>query len=170
MRTDNFGQVHRTSDELCALLYVDPNTDLHSVEIDDPEEFNQSIKSLYYEFRPLEKYRAPEGSVTEFDAANQATWHMPDSYKSLDIAKYVLDQCRTEEELQRAGLELMMFQDRGLMPLLQFLKYFVDTMRKNNIVWGVGRGSSVASYVLFLIGVHKIDSLYFDLDITEFLR
>ena len=46
----------------------------------------------------------------------------------------------------------------------------VDIMRKNNVVWGVGRGLSVASYVLYLIGVHKIDSLYYDLDIEEFLR
>ena len=46
----------------------------------------------------------------------------------------------------------------------------VQVMRDNNIVWGVGRGSSVASYVLYLIGVHKIDSLYYDLDVTDFLR
>jgi len=54
--------------------------------------------------------------------------------------------------------------------LLQYLKYLVDIMRKQNIVWGVGRGSSVASFVLFLIGVHKINSLYYDLNIDEFLK
>jgi DNA polymerase III alpha subunit len=54
--------------------------------------------------------------------------------------------------------------------LLQYLKYLVDTMRKNNIVWGVGRGSSVASFVLFLIGIHRINSLYYQLSIDEFLK
>ena len=78
--------------------------------------------------------------------------------------------CSTEEQLQRVGQELLMFQDRNLFDLLKFMKYLVDTMRKNNIVWGVGRGSSVASYVLFLIGVHKIDSIYYQLDIEEFLK
>ena len=170
MKIDTFGQVHRTSNELCNLLYLEPNTDLHAVEIDDPEEFNRSIKEMYYDFRPLEKYIEPKGSVTEFDAKNQATWFMPDEYKTFDVAKYVLDQCQTEEELQRVGQELLMYVDRGLLPLLQFLKFFVDTMRKNNIVWGVGRGSSVASYVLFLLGVHRINSLYFDLQIEEFLK
>jgi DNA polymerase III alpha subunit len=53
---------------------------------------------------------------------------------------------------------------------LRYLKYLVDTLRKNNVVWGVGRGSSVASYVLFLIGVHRIDSLYYDLNVDEFLK
>ena len=59
---------------------------------------------------------------------------------------------------------------RDMHNLLRYMIYLVDFMRENNIVWGVGRGSSVASYVLYLIGVHKIDSIQYDLDWTEFLR
>jgi DNA polymerase III alpha subunit len=95
---------------------------------------------------------------------------MPLEYYDLDIAKWVLDQCKNEEELQRAGDELIKFQERNMFVLLQYLKYLVDTMRKNNIIWGVGRGSSVASYVLYLIGIHRINSLYYDLSIDEFLK
>jgi len=50
------------------------------------------------------------------------------------------------------------------------MKYLVDLMRENNIVWGVGRGSSVSSFVLFLIGIHRINSIYYDLDVEEFLK
>jgi DNA polymerase III alpha subunit len=64
----------------------------------------------------------------------------------------------------------LMFQERNLFNLLKYLKYLVDTMRNNKIIWGVGRGSSVASYVLYLLGVHRIDSMYYDLDPGEFLR
>jgi DNA polymerase III alpha subunit len=95
---------------------------------------------------------------------------MPEEYKNFDIAKYVLDLCQNDEELQRVGEELILFQEREMFDLLRYLKYFVDTMRANNIVWGVGRGSSVASFVLFLIGVHRINSLYYDLSIEEFLK
>ena len=63
-----------------------------------------------------------------------------------------------------------MYQKRDLFMLLQYMKYLVDLMRENNIVWGVGRGSSVSSFVLFLIGIHRINSLYYDLDIEEFLK
>ena len=105
-----------------------------------------------------------------FDQINQENWLMPDSYKQMDIAKYVLDLCETDEELQRVGKELLLFQKREMFDLLRYLKYLVDTMRKHNIVWGVGRGSSVSSYVLFLIGVHRINSLYYDLSIDEFLK
>jgi DNA polymerase III alpha subunit len=95
---------------------------------------------------------------------------IPNQYKDLDIAKYVLELCETDEELQRVGKELLLFQERDMFPLLRYLKYLVDTMRENNIVWGVGRGSSVSSFVLFLIGVHRINSVYYDLSIDEFLK
>jgi DNA polymerase-3 subunit alpha len=72
--------------------------------------------------------------------------------------------------LQRCGAELLRYVELDLLPLLQYLKYLVDTLRLNNIVWGVGRGSSVSSYVLYKIGVHKIDSLYYGLDYKEFLK
>jgi DNA polymerase III alpha subunit len=64
----------------------------------------------------------------------------------------------------------LMFQERNLFDLLRYLKYLVDTLRANNMIWGVGRGSSVASYVLYLLGVHRIDSMFYDLDAREFLR
>jgi DNA polymerase-3 subunit alpha len=95
---------------------------------------------------------------------------MPADYYHLDIAALVLSLCDSEVELQRCGAELMLYQERDLFDLLRYLKYLVDTMKHNNIVWGVGRGSSVASYVLYKLGVHRIDSLYYNLDVAEFLR
>ena len=95
---------------------------------------------------------------------------MPQEYRDLDIANYILGLCKQDHEMQRVGTELLLYQERNLFNLLRYLKYLIDTLRKNNIVWGVGRGSSVSSYVLFLLGVHKIDSLYYDLDIGEFLK
>ena len=95
---------------------------------------------------------------------------MPQEYKDLDIAQHILELCETQAELQRVGEELLLYADRELLDLLRYLKYFVDTMRKNKVVWGLGRGSSVASYVLYLLGVHKINSMYYDLDIKEFLK
>ena len=109
-------------------------------------------------------------SVEEFDAQNQINWYMPDSYKELDIAEHVLSLCTTNEQLQRVGKELLLYQQKNLFDLLRYLKYLVDTMKQNKIIWGVGRGSSVASYVLYLLGIHRIDSIYYDLDPEEFLR
>ena len=109
-------------------------------------------------------------SVTEWHRQQQANWHMPVEYKQLDIAAHVLGLCAAEAELQRCGQELLLYQERDLFDLLRYLKYLVDVMTENNIIWGVGRGSSVASFVLYKLRVHRIDSLHYNLDIYEFLR
>ena len=109
-------------------------------------------------------------SLEEFDHRCQNNWHMPDEYQQLDIAAHVIAMCDTPEKLQRVGHELLLYQERGLFDLLRYLKYLVDVMRDNHVIWGVGRGSSTASYVLYLLGVHQIDSIYYDLDVSEFLR
>ena len=109
-------------------------------------------------------------SIPEFHLTQQMNWHMPTKYKQLDIAAYILGLCITEAELQRCGEELLLYQERDLFNLLKYLKYLVDVMTKNKIIWGVGRGSSVASYVLYKLGVHRINSMFYNLDVREFLR
>ena len=104
------------------------------------------------------------------DDLNQKTWFMPKEYLDLDISKHIRSLCKTQKELIRVEQELELFEKHDMMYVLRFLKYMVDSMRSNNILWGVGRGSSVASYCLYLLGIHKIDSIKYHLDINEFLR
>ena len=170
MKYDQYGQAYTDSNELCNLLYKDPKLDISRFQVEDSLEYNRSVAELHAELDFLDSYHQITQTVEEFDNTLQRNWHMPKEYKDLDIAAYVLGLCKEEHELQRVGQELLLYQERDLFDLLRYLKYLVDTLRKNNVVWGVGRGSSVASYVLFLIGVHRIDSLYYDLNIDEFLK
>lgn len=110
-------------------------------------------------------------SLTEADCDHShLEWFVPDKYLNMDIEQWVRSQCNCLEQLNRVNEELEEFSSRGLIPLLRWLKFFVDTCRENNILWGVGRGSSVSSFVLYLIGVHRIDSMKCELDWREFLR
>ena len=170
MKYDQYGQAYTTSSELCDLLYKNPTLDISRFQVEDSLEYNRSVAELYAELDLLDSYQTINQTVEEFDQTLQNNWHMPQEYKNMDIAEYVLGLCREDHELQRVAQELLLYQERDLFDLLRYLKYLVDTLRQNNIVWGVGRGSSVASYVLFLIGVHKIDSLYYNLNIDEFLK
>ena len=99
-----------------------------------------------------------------------ADWNIPESYKNTDVKEFLLLLCETQGEKDRVEMEFTMFEERELVPLLQFLFYIVDYMRKYKIVWGVGRGSSVASYILYLLGVNKINSIKYDLPSEEFLK
>ena len=170
MKYDQYGQAYTTSNELCDLLYKNPSLDISLFQVEDSIEYNRSVADLHAELDLLDSYHNISQTVEEFDRVLQTNWRMPKEYKELDIAAYVLGLSKEEHELQRVGEELILYQERNLFDLLRYLKYLIDTLRKNNIVWGVGRGSSVASYVLFLIGVHKIDSLYYNLNIDEFLK
>ncbi len=170
MKYDRLGVAHASADELCDLLYQNPDIDISNILVEDPYKYNNAVKDFYVDLPVLERYVDRDITIEQFDSKNQARWLMPEEYSNMDIAKWLLDQCQTQEELQRVGKELLLYQERDLFLLLKQLKYIVDTWREKNIVWGVGRGSSVASYVLYLIGVHRIDSIYYDLDIEEFLR
>jgi DNA polymerase III alpha subunit len=146
----------------------DPNRTINRALVENEIKFDEVLQ---LENAPdLIQYNKLDMTVEQFDNKMQSNWLMPEQYKTMDIAQYVLNQCQGEAELQRAGEELLLFQERDMFVLLRYLKYLVDTMRENNIVWGVGRGSSVASFVLFLLGIHRINSLYYDLSIDEFLK
>lgn len=127
-------------------------------------------------------------------------WNIPEEYKSLDVREYVrgsnpgsIDGKMLEEfvkqdwvspddrdttlvpgamtkRMDRIEHELDLYETLGLTDVLRVLIYVINTLQAQNVVWGVGRGSSVSSYVLYLIGVHDVDSVKYDLDITDFLR
>ena len=168
MRTDIYGQQIYNEMELCLLYLQDPNRTIKRALVENDIKFDEVLE---LENAPeLIQYNKLDMTIEQFDNQMQSNWLMPEQYKTMDIAQYILNQCQGEAELQRAGEELLLFQERDMFVLLRYLKYLVDTMRENNIVWGVGRGSSVASFVLFLLGIHRINSLYYDLSIDEFLK
>lgn len=168
MKSDKFGRQVLTENDICDLLMQDPERTFNVLSVDKEIKFDDSLNLV--NIPKLTTYTPLNISIDEYDSINQSEWYMPDEYKKMDIAKYVLDLCETDAELQRVGEELLKYQEYNMFPMLRYCKYLVDTMRDNNIVWGVGRGSSVASYVLYLLGVHRINSLHYDLSIDEFLK
>ncbi len=172
MNYDEYGRAICNDQDIVTELYRNPDLDLENIVVDQRtnELYASAVKKFFLDWKSPMPDTDRELTVEEFDRRCRENWYMPTEYKELDIAKWLLDQCDTQEKLQRVGQELLLYSERDLMDLLRFLKFMVDTMRSNNIVWGLGRGSSVASYVLYLIGVHKIDSMYYDLNVEEFLR
>lgn len=168
MIVDEYGRVALEEDDIIDIMMTDPTVMPKTAMVKDVD--LSAIHELVDEIYDFQQYNKLDISVPEFDAQNQVNWLMPNEYKDMDIAKWIIEQCETQPELQRVGEELLIFQERDLFDLLKYLKYLVDTMRANGVIWGVGRGSSVASYVLYLIGIHRVNSMYYDLPINEFLR
>jgi DNA polymerase III alpha subunit len=170
MISDQFGQLVFNDTDIFNLAMQGKNVaELKNVLVDESVNIKQ-LSLLLDQSLDFVSYQPSALSQQEFDRQCQSQWHMPQEYKDLDIAQHILNLCKTQAELQRCGEELLLFQEHNLFNLLRYLKYLVDTFNQNSIIWGVGRGSSVASYVLYLLGVHRVDSLYYNLDINEFLR
>jgi hypothetical protein len=171
MKTDQFGQIVYNEDDLCNLVMQGHDLkQLPGLLVEGKLDL-ETAASMLEDVPMFIRYdEIAQGSKAEFDHRCQSNWFMPQKYKDIDIAEHVLSLCTSDAELQRCGGELLLFQERDLFNLLRYLVYLVDTMRENKLIWGVGRGSSVASYVLYKLGVHKIDSLYYELSPEEFLR
>jgi DNA polymerase III alpha subunit len=164
---DKFGNVIYQSKDLTTLFYKGM-LDLGTVLVEPSDEIDkfENVSGIKLKKIDTNIYNV---SIEEFDQVMQEDWLVPDEYKDMDIEDFLVHVC-PKENYQRLIEELQEFRARNMLPLLRALKYLIDTLRKNNIVWGVGRGSSVASYVLFLLDVHKIDSIKYNLDWREFLR
>ena len=173
MKTNKFGEMIFDEQDVFNLVMSGHDvTKMNKMIVDPPLDMETAALILgdipaFVDYNEVAKDKL---SVEEWDHRNQSEWFMPEEYKQLDIAKLVLDLCKTDAELQRVGEELLLYQERNLFNLLRYLKYLVDVMRENRLIWGVGRGSSVSSYVLYLLGIHRVNSMFYELEPTEFLR
>lgn len=110
------------------------------------------------------------------------SWTLPDKYTDINLPDYTFSMFETrlielgysEEHAQialdRIEMELNEIERRGLTNLFKTIIYTLDIFSKNKVVWGVGRGSSCASYILFLFGLHHVDCVLFDVPMEEFFH
>lgn len=104
-------------------------------------------------------------------------WSLPDRYKYMNVEEYLLNLSEKivkdnlyEERLNRLAIEIELFKSLQLDDVLKVIIFVTDEFKSKNITWGVGRGSSCSSYILFLIGLHDIDPVFYDIEIHDFLR
>jgi hypothetical protein len=173
MNTTKYGEMVFNQGDITDLLMQGRELDsFKGMLVDDTVDIEKIVRFVEHFPNTFIPYRClPDStSIPNWDYEKQKNWRMPQSYKDMDIAEYILNLCKTDAELQRCGEELLLYQQHDLFNLLRYLKYLVDVMKENHVIWGVGRGSSTASYILYKMGVHRIDSLFYNLSITEFLR
>lgn len=170
MSENIFGEIELSDDQFFQLIYQkDLNLNFIKVEKTSAEKFNHSKKINSDIFPKLSIFNEIDQTINDFDKDRQSQWLFK-NVETIDLKKELLSKCNNEEEIDRVNQEWELFQKHKMIDLLHFLKYLILKMRENNIVWGVGRGSSVSSYILYLLGIHKINSIKYNLDITEFLK
>lgn len=171
IKTDELGVPIFTFNNLFDVVYQGHADKIHDVQCEESPEvvrFNQAAETMFD--TKLTLYRSLDIQKDEFDKALQKEWLIPEEYQRIDVHEYLKNKCTTNEEVIRVEQELEEYRQRNMFPVLRVMIFLVDFMRQYSIVWGVGRGSSVSSYVLYLIGVHRVNSIKYELDFREFLR
>lgn len=157
------GEVTCTESGLLELLYQDVS--ISGIACDDrrcTEEWRRAARDCDSQVA---------GPVTEEDrSSTDAAWFTPQPYSGIDLRQWCLDRCESEEQEIRAMMEIDEFEKRGMLPVMRHMIYCVDSWRTAGVTWGVGRGSSVSSFVLYLIGINRINPLLHDLDFGEWLK
>lgn len=171
LKTNIYGQVILSSDRLKDLLLQGKNiSHLNVIPDEDIELFKEFQSALIPD--TIVFLGEPEEELS-FDAFHQKCaeeWTFPAIFQQLDVKTWLHNKCVTQEEHDRVDEEYILYEERDLIMLLRLFIYLIDHMRQEKIVWGVGRGSSVSSYILYLIGVHRVNSLKYNLSISDFLR
>ena len=99
-------------------------------------------------------------------------WFMPDFYKTLNLKELfdIMSNGLPDIYKERVDYELNLYHEKGYDNFLRYCVYLSTIVNQKKIVVGCGRGSSCASYLLFLLGLHMVDSVKFDIDVREFLK
>lgn len=138
---------------------VPPNKIMVSEFNDDIIEFNKRV--------------SPEIKVFQEQATGlDKTWLIPEEYLNLDLKQYFYElvKDKSDEDLIRVENELVEVYNRGFENGLKTIIYVVDIFKKSKQVWGVGRGSSCASYLLYLIGLHCVNPRKYNIHWSEFFH
>ena len=141
------------------------------------------VSHMTDEVRALNKYLPVESELCVKSACTLPTpaWTTPAPYNSVDVEQYliaaheilyhgVVPDDEFDQREARLCQEIVAYKSRGLFDVIRAVIWIINTLTANNIVWGVGRGSSVSSYVLYVIGVHDVDSYRYNLSLDDFLH
>ena len=171
LAVNRYGQAILSSDHLRELLLQGKNISHLNAVLDDEIELFQKYQT---ELLPVGVtfLDAPEEILTfdEFHQKCADDWIFPKTYQNIDVRSWLLDKCKTEAEINRVNTEYAMYEERDLIMLLRLFIYLISYLREKKYIWGVGRGSATSSFCLYLIGVHRVNSILYNLDIKDFLK
>lgn len=170
MSTDTLGRKIINTTDLQDILYSSKFSNLQNLSIKNSLEITKYNKYANEFDLPLLNTENIDQDIKTFDSFQQKIWLMPSEYYEINLKDFFLKKCTNHKEVERYNLEYKIYSKHNLLLLLKYLIFLVDTMREKNIIWGVGRGSSVASFILYLIGIHKINPLHYNLNFDEFLK
>lgn len=171
-KINEFGEISLTEDEVIdALLHGNEISNVVLLDDTALSRYERTVKRVSTDnelvFYPATNHSEPPTTVLR---RRSSKWLIPPEYLYMDIAEYLMGRCSNDQEVARVEEELKEYIKRGEVITLIVMKYIVDKFRENKVVWGVGRGSSVSSFCLYLIGINKINPMKYGISYTDYFK
>lgn len=179
MIVNEYGQVTFDTNEIINKLYTQEwQTVTGFVEsLDEIAKWNQNCQQ--FELVPVESQQTPQQDPQSYHSELSYQWKMPIEFLKFDPMVFFSQELVNRSLNQQEYLDYLVGEIKtwdnimtheSAVNLWKFLHYLIKTCEIKDIVTGVGRGSSVSSLVLYLLGVHHVDPVKYKLDYKEFLR
>lgn len=165
---DEYGKVYYTPDQLVNMIMS--GYDVTNFSVTSEKDVTENNNSEDLNIKKINFYQKNKSELTEYFNDIKNDFIIPDNFMSIDLYNFLLSKCNTQEEYIRIEYEYNLIVKKDMINFFKCIIYLVDFFRNNDILWGVGRGSSVSSYALYLIGIHKINSIKYNLDCHEFFK
>ena len=139
---------------------------------EDIKQHNQLIDTEDEKIRLSKQNEEIESSFSPFD------YVIPEKYLAIDLREYVFGKLQaipmTATQMMvaqnRVERELEEIEKRKIEYLFKAIIYVVDVFNEKQIVFGVGRGSSCACYILYLLGLNLVNPLKYNIPVEEFFH
>lgn len=142
------------------LEYALLNVDIENISISNELLNNNEIilynKNSYDKLKVKSDYKSLDYAI-----------NIPEKYLNVDFSFIKYNNPLYQE---RIDLELEYIIKNDVLHLFQIVYYVLDVFRDNSIIWGVGRGSSCASLLLYSLDLHLVDPILYDIDMEEFFK
>ena len=137
--------------------------DIFLISADDADEFNRAADTFSDDVKMCNE------QVIDH-TVRQNTWSFPSEYLDINLNEHFMSLCSTDEQRSRVTYELSLYDRLEMNNLLRWCLWFMDVVKEKHLFIGVGRGSSVASYCLYLVGLHMVDSIKYGIEPVEFFK
>ena len=120
----------------------------------------------------LEKYTEDVSFLPERDLFLTRTERNEHTQEEVEeLYSKIINSSRYKKHYEQRILEELDYFDRSnTVCLMLKINELIERFREDNVLWGVGRGSSCASLVLYCLYVHDVDSLEYDIPFKEFSK
>lgn len=171
LKVNMYGQAILSSDNLRDLLLQGKNISHLNVIFDEEIKLFDKYQSELLSEK-ITFLDAPEEilSFDDFHLKCSEEWIFPEVYQQIDVKAWLLDKCKTQQQIDRVNEEYKLYEERDLIMLLRLFIFLVAYLREKKFIWGVGRGSAVSSFCLYLIGIHRVDPIKYNLSIHDYLK